>query len=84
MAKNKECNIQNYTYECPIINTHDKLEEAHYFFHMMMNSSFELGRYSKIIAVIVLLTKPQSELIGTCYGQEEPLKCLYPLSITIN
>lgn len=33
----KQCNNQNYIYECPILNTHDKLEEAHYFFHMMMN-----------------------------------------------
>lgn len=37
MSNRKKCNIQNYIYECPIVNTHDKLEEAHYFFHMMMN-----------------------------------------------
>lgn len=38
MQNKKECNNLNYIYECPILNTHDKLEEAHYFFHMMMNS----------------------------------------------
>lgn len=37
MDNKKQCNSRNYIYECPILNTHDKLEEAHYFFHTMMN-----------------------------------------------
>lgn len=30
------CPMQDFYHICPIVNTHDKFEEAHYFFHIMM------------------------------------------------
>lgn len=32
----KKCPMQDFYNICPIVNTHDKFEEAHYFFHMMI------------------------------------------------